>query len=123
MASVVRHSLGGGRLGFLVPVLAVDHRGEPVKRVALDVLPDVQHRSARRVDQRAARRVEALQLANRDPEGGEDDDVLAAEGQALFLGIAQESDRQTTKLVVDVGVMDDLAGEEARRLGNRFRAW
>ena len=60
------------RAGLLVVDLPVDDRGEAVLRVPPDVLPDVQHRPARGVDERAARRLEAARArppSRRTPAG------------------------------------------------------
>ena len=79
IAAAVRDGLRRGRLRLLVPDLAVDDRGVAALGVAPDVLPDVQHRSAGRVDERAAAAIELLQHRDRDAEGRQDHDVGRAE--------------------------------------------
>ena len=95
-----------------MPDLAVDDGGEAVLRVAHDVLPDVQHGSARRVDERAAAGGEVDHVLDRDAEGRKDDDVVRAEIALAFGGVAQEADAARAQPLVDVGVVDDLAGEK-----------
>ena len=76
---------GGEPLGALldlfpgIAALAVDDGGEPLARVARDVLPDVQHRPAGGVHQRAAQALQPRQFVHRDPEGRDDDDVARPE--------------------------------------------
>ena len=65
VAAAVLHRLRGGGLRFLVPDLAVDDRGVAVLGVAAHVLPDVEHRAAGRVDQRAAAAIELLAASRR----------------------------------------------------------
>jgi hypothetical protein len=101
---------GGPR--FFVMHFSVDDRREAVLRVAPDVLPDVQHRSACRVDERAALRFQLRELADRHAEGGQDDDVVLPERRAIFAWIRQDADAARTELIVDVRVVDDLAGQE-----------
>ena len=67
------------RARLFVLDLAVDDGGEAVLRVAHDVLPDVQHGPAGRVDQRAAARREVEHLLDGDAEGRQDDDVVGPE--------------------------------------------
>ncbi len=49
------HGLGGRGLRLFVPVFSVDDRRVALPGVTRDVLPDVEHRTAGRVDQCAAR--------------------------------------------------------------------
>ena len=42
---------------------------------------------------------------------------------AAFAGIAEEADAGGAQLIVDVRVVDDLAGQEDVRPGKRRRAW
>jgi hypothetical protein len=114
---VHRDGLRGGGLRLLVPVLAVDHRRESVLRIALDVLPDVQHRAAGGVDQRAAGAVEPLQFLDRHPERRQDHHIIGAERDAVLFGIAEEANALAAQLVVDVRVVDDLAGQEYVLIG------
>ncbi len=91
---------------------AVNDRGEAVLRIADDVLPDVQNRPARRVDERAALVHEPRHVAHRDAEGGKDHDVVRSQRLPAFSRIAEEPDVGGAQLIVDVRVVDDLAGQE-----------
>jgi len=91
---------------------SVDHRREAVLRVSPDVLPDVQHRSACRVDQRAAPLFELRELRHGHTKGGQDDDVVRPERRAILARIGQEPDAPRPQLIVDVGIVDDFAGQE-----------
>jgi hypothetical protein len=91
---------------------SVDDRREAVLRVPPDVLPDVQHGSARRVDERAAPLVELRELGDGHAKGGQDDDVVRPERRAILARIGQEPDAPRAQLIVDVGIVDDLAGEK-----------
>ena len=95
-----------------MPHLAVDDRREAVLRVSLDVLPDVEHRSARRVDHDAAHPAEAVHVGGRDAEGRQHDHVLRAKRRAVGIGIAEKLNALGAEAVVDVRVVDDLAGEK-----------
>ena len=90
---------------------------KPSSRVALDVLPDVQHRAAGRVDQRAAALDERLQQFDGDAERRQDDDVVRRQRVERFAGIAEEADALRAQLIVDVRVVDDLAGQEDGAIG------
>ena len=92
--------------------LAVDDRGEAVLRVARDVLPDVQHRPAGGVDERAALARQLRHLLDRDAERRQNHDVVGAERLAPFARIGEEPDAVVAQPVVDVRVVDDLAGQE-----------
>ena len=81
-------------------------------RVALDVLPDVEHGSASGIDERATEGVKSLELVDRDAECGEDHDVGRAEFAPAFVGVAQEADALRAQLIVDVRIVDDLPGQE-----------
>jgi hypothetical protein len=50
----ILESLRGGCARLFVLHFSVNDRGEPVLRVPHHVLPDVQHRTTRRVDERAS---------------------------------------------------------------------
>ena len=76
VAPAVLDRLGGRGLRLLVPDLAVDDRRVPALGVAPDVLPDVQHRPAGGVDERAAAPLELLQHGDRDAERRQDHDVV-----------------------------------------------
>ncbi len=104
--------LGRRSAGLLVLYLAVDHGGVSVLCVADHVLPDVQHRPARRVHEGAPLRGQLRHLRDRHAEGGENDDVVCPKGFAALGGVGEESDAAVPQPVVDVWVVDDLAGEE-----------
>ena len=122
----VGERLRRGRLGLLVVVLAVDHRGEAVARVAVHVLPDVEHAAAGGVDEHAALCAQVLHLGHRDAERRQDHDVrLLDAGVALFGGVFVVGDPDPERLdpPVDLRVVDDLAREEdaaVRELLARF---
>ena len=116
-AAAVADRLRGGGLRFLVPDLAVNDRRVAALGVAPDVLPDVQHRAARRVDERAAARVEALQHRDGDAERRQDHDVVLAEASIAVAVVAQERDPHGPQLLVHVRVVDDFAGEEHAAVG------
>ena len=103
--------LRGGGHGLFVPRLAVDDRGEPVAGVPPHVLPDVEDRPARRVDERATSLLEAEEHRHGDAECRQDDDVIGSDGVLALAGVAQEPDAGVPQPVVDPRVVDDLAGE------------
>jgi hypothetical protein len=51
------------------------------------------------------------------PNAGQDDDVVLAELFERLAGIAQEADAHRAQLIVDVRVMDDLAGQKHGAIG------
>src|SRR6185436_5882211 len=77
-------------LRLFVPVLAVNDRGESLVGVALHVLPDIQHRTARRVDERAAALLEGQQELHRDPECRKNHHVVRGERSTRLARIAEE---------------------------------
>ena len=109
--------LGGGRLRFLVPYLAVNDRREPVLGVPLDVLPDVQNRAAGRIHHDAADLGEPLHLGGRDAECRQHDDVIGAQRRTVGVRVAEKLDALAAQPVVDVRVMDDFAGQEHTAIG------
>src|SRR5262245_20751422 len=60
--------LGRCRACLFVPELAVDDRREAVGGITSYVFPDVEHRPARGVNERAALLLELVQQFDRDPE-------------------------------------------------------
>ena len=52
-----------------------------------------------------------------DAEGRQDDHVGGGEGGRRLAGVAQEADALATQPIVDVGIVDDLAGEEDPPVG------
>ena len=109
--------LRGGRLRLLVPHLAVNDRREPVLRVALHVLPDVQHRAAGRIHHHAADVGEALHLGRRDAERRQHDHVVGAQRLARLVGVAQKLNAFAAEAIVDVRVVDDFAGQKHAAVG------
>ena len=109
--------LRGGGARLLVLHLAVNHRGEAVLRVADDVLPHVEHGAAGRIDQRAALIREAGHVSDGDAKGGQDDDILAAECRPALSRIAQKSNASSPEPMVHMRVVDDLAGQKHRPVG------
>ena len=110
----VLHDLARGGLGLLVVVLAVDDGRVAVARVALDPLPDVEHRAAGGIHQHAADASQPVEVVDGHAERGQDDDVLAAdrrEVEAPLVAAGQEPHPHRAQLVVDVGVVNDLAHE------------
>jgi hypothetical protein len=114
--AAVLDGLRGGRLRFLVPHLPVNHRRVAAFRIAAHVLPDVQHRAARGVDQRAAAAFQLLQHRHRHTERGENDDVVRPEAAGARGLVAEELDAHRAQLLVDVRVVNDLAGQVDRAL-------
>jgi hypothetical protein len=115
LAAGVRERLRRRRLRLLVVVLAVDHRGVAVARVADHVLPDVEHAAAGGVDEHAAFLAQVLELAHRHPEGRQDHDVGLVDGRVALvrlLLVLQDHDPERFDASVDLGVVDDLAREE-----------
>src|SRR5438270_2318139 len=115
-------------LRLLVVVLAVDQGGETVARVYLDALPDVQNRSARRVDEHAADGAQPLEIPHRHAERGKNHDVVRAHSTEVEVAIptfgpVQEREADRGELLIDVRVVDDLANQERAlvgELGPRF---
>ena len=113
-APVVELDLAGGRARLLVLVLAVDDGGEAIAGVAVHALPHEQHRAAGGVDQDAADRLEPLQIGDRHPEGGDDDDVVRGNvPEVEFAVVAGEEqfDAHLLETQVHVRIVDDLADE------------
>ena len=120
----IRSHLRRRRARLLVIVLAVDERGEPVARVALDALPHVQHRAARRVDetQPSARSVSKSRIVT--PNAGR---ITTSSGDTprevehrLAVGVVtglEDLDPHLAAAAVDVRVVDDLADEEDAPVG------
>ena len=106
-----------GRLRLLVPHLPVDHRGESVLRVALHVLPDVQHRAAGGIDHHTPDVGEALHLGRRHAERRQHHHVVGAERRTCLVGVAQELDALAAEAIVDVRVVDDFARQEHAAIG------
>ena len=106
-------------LGLLVVVLAVDHRGEAVAGVALDPLPDIEHRAAGGVDHDAANVAQSLEVAHRDAEGRDDDDVVGGDGGKIELAVdaVQKDDAHPRQVRVHMRIVDDLADQEQPPIG------
>jgi hypothetical protein len=91
---------------------AVNDRREAVLRVADDVLPDVQDGAAGGIDQRAALVHEPGHVADRDTERGQNDHVVAPQRVGALARVREEPDAGRAKPVVDVGIVDDFAGQK-----------
>ena len=91
--------------------LAVDDRGIPVLRVAHHVLPDVQDGAAGRVDERAALFRQRAMSPTVTPKAGRITTSFGPRRLPRFGRLAQESDAGGPQPIVDVGVVDDLAGQ------------
>ena len=119
MAAAVGHGLRAGRLGLLVPGLAVDDAGDLVLGVLPHALPNAHHVAAGRIDEPAAFGFELLPHRDFRPEGGNDDDVvfLQVRDVGVLLLAGEELDAHRADLVVDFRVVDDLAEDINRLLG------
>jgi hypothetical protein len=116
----ILHHLAGRGLGLFVIVLAVDHRGVAVLRVALHPLPDVEHRSASGVHQHGAQCPESLEVVLGDPEGGQDHHVVRAdlgEVEPPLLVPHQKADPHVLELLVHMRIVDDLAHQVEPAVG------
>src|SRR5438552_15634972 len=69
-------------------VLAVNERGEAVARIALDSLPDIEHRAASRVDHDASDLTQHLEILDRDAEGGQDHDVFCFDAAEIDVALS-----------------------------------
>ena len=85
--------------------------GEPVAGVLLHVLPDVEHRPARGVDQRASLALVSLKLPDGHTEGGQDDDCFRPEPVGVRIRITQEPNTRRAQFLVHVRIVNDLAGQ------------
>src|SRR5437879_6964454 len=120
--------LARGGFCLLVVILAVNQRGESVARVRLDAFPDVEHRPARRIHQHARDRAQSLEVPDRHAERRQDHYVVCADRAEVELTIppvrpVQELHTHRGELLIDVGIMDDLADEKralVRKLGACF---
>ena len=90
----------------------MDDRGEPVLRVAGDVLPDVQHRAAGGIHERAALCGQLRHFLDGDPEGRQDHDIISAKRLGVLVRIREKPDPVVAQPLIDVRVVDDLAGQE-----------
>src|SRR5213593_2755653 len=101
-------------------VLAMNERGEAVARVALDALPHVEHRAARRVDENAPDRPQVLEVLDRDAEGWQDDDIFRVyrrEIEARAITTIEDIDPHLAQLCVHVRIVNDLADEKDSSIG------
>jgi hypothetical protein len=102
------------RARLFVVILPVNERREAIARVALDALPDVEHRSARRVHEHAADRAKSLEILDRHAERRKNHDVVGLEAPEVedAVGRQENLDPHLAEAGVDVRVVDDLADEE-----------
>src|SRR6476620_1171222 len=94
-------------------VLAMDERREPVARITLDPLPNVEDRAASGVDHHAPDLAKDLEVGNGDAKGREDYDILglhAAEIDTAILG-HEKGYPHGLEFRIYVRIMDDLAGQ------------
>ena len=117
VSAAVGDGLRGGCLRLLVPDLAVNDGGIAAFGIAADVLPHVEDRSARRVDQRAALTLELLEHCHGDAERRQDHDVARPETLNHAGVVGEKADPHRAELVVDVRVVNDFAGQEHCALG------
>src|SRR5690349_9838487 len=107
-------------LRFLVVILAMDDCGEAVFCIRFDALPHVQHRATRRVHEHAADRPQSLEILHRDAERRQDDDIGRRDVGKIELAVVgppEELHAHRLQLLVDVGIVDDLAHQKDLPLG------
>src|SRR5512133_1195897 len=99
-------------------MLAVYERGEAIARVALDTLPDIQHRSAGRVDDDASEPAKRLEIAHGHTERRQDNDIARRDIRVVEHWLAarvmarrEDLDAHLAETAVHVRVVDDLANE------------
>src|SRR5215211_111778 len=106
--------LGGGSLGLLVIVLAVDDAREALLGIAANALPHRQYRAAGGVHHDASQLPELAYPVDGGAEGGQEDHVLGGQAvEGLLDGnavVRQEPDANLPEPPVDRGVMDDVPG-------------
>ncbi len=120
LAAGVGHRLRRGGARFLVVVLAVDDHGVAVAGVVMDLLPDVEDAAAGGVDQHALLRLEVLELGHADAEGRHDHDIAGgdvAKARHRVARVVENFDAHVAQALVDVGVVDDFAGQEHAAVG------
>ena len=108
----VLERLRGSGACLLVFHFPMNDGREPVLGVPHDVLPDVQDRSARGVDERAALARQARHLADGHAKGRKNHHVVFPETVGAFAGVGQEANALAPQPIVDVRVVDDFAGQE-----------
>src|SRR5215211_1998427 len=107
--------LGGGSLGLLMIVLAVDDAREALLGIAANALPHRQYRAARSVHHDASQLPELAYPVDGGAEGGQEDHVLGAQSIELLVGAAvealgQELYAHLAQPVVHRGVVDHVPG-------------
>jgi hypothetical protein len=115
--AAISSRLRSGGLRFLVPHLAVDDGGVATLCVSADVFPDVEHRTTRGVDERAAPLLELLEQRDRYAERRQDHHVGGAQLVERLPVVGEEADSHRAQLLVDMRVVDDFAGEEDLAVG------
>src|SRR5262245_50320001 len=105
-------------------MLAVYERREAIACVALDTLPDIQHRAAGRVDHDAAESTKRLEVAHGHTERRQDNDVtwrniVVVEHWLSVRVVArrEDLDAHLAEAAVYVRVVDDLANEPDAPIG------
>ena len=94
-----------------MPHLAVYDRRVSALCVTAHVLPHVQHRAAGGVDERAPAALELLKHRHRHAKCRKNHDVVGLEALDRPRRIAEEAHAHGPQLIVDVGVVDDFAGQ------------
>ena len=110
-AALFADGLRDGRLGFLMPRLAMDDRGRAAVAILPHPFPDAHDVAAGRVDLVAADFLQALQHLHLRAERRDDDHVFLGQAvevihAARFLELL---DAHRLELVVHLGVVDDFA--------------
>src|SRR6185436_12511298 len=115
LSADVRQRLRRGGERLFVVVLAVNDDGVAVARVVIDLLPDVEHAAAGRVDEHALFQLEMLQLGYADAECRQDHDVTGSDLAKTLHRVAvviEDPDPHVAETAIHIGVVNDLAGEK-----------
>ena len=120
LAAIVGHRLRRGGARFLVIMLAVNDHGVAITRVIVNLLPDIQHAAAGGIDEHALLRLEMLEFRYADPECRHDNDVPGgdiAKPRHRVAGLIENLDAHVAQALVDVRIVDDLAGQKHAPVG------
>src|SRR5262249_47262740 len=90
------------------------HRGVAAFRIATDVLPNIEHGTTGRIDERTSLPIQLLQHRDGDTKRGQDDDVGWREviDRRTAGRVAQELHTHGAEFLVHMRVVNDLASEE-----------
>ncbi len=107
------------RARLLVVVLPVDQRREAVAGVALDTLPDVEHRAAGGVHQHATDAAQRLEVVEGDAERRDDHHILRRDPRVVEALLAgdEELDPHRLHLGIHVRVVNDLTHQHDASIG------